>query len=85
MEGPWDRYIKRCFHADPDDLSENENGSKDADGAKPKKENNNLSGEAALKLVTRDDGGIWMPDLRGRNRSDLQALVRAYLTAHYSL
>lgn len=86
IHGPWDRYIQRSMQngEDSDDASEEDEGLNNAEGPKPKKENNNLSAEAALELVVRDDGRIWIPDLLGRNRLDLQALVRAYLTAHYS-
>lgn len=86
VHGPWDRYIRRCFRSDDDldEPSEDDKGLKGTAGAMANRSSNSLGVEGALRLITRDDGGIWIPDLLGRTRADLQALVRAYLTAHYS-
>ncbi|KAI6098936.1 hypothetical protein EV401DRAFT_2081762 [Pisolithus croceorrhizus] len=36
-----------------------------------------------VKLVTNDEGDIWIGDLNGHNRDSILQMVRGYLTAHY--
>lgn len=33
--------------------------------------------------VTQADGDIWVPDIAGKTRDELQRLVRGYVTAKY--
>lgn len=42
-------------------------------------------GDDAVNMVTRSDGRIWIPEITGRNRTEMQNMVRGFLTSHYRM
>lgn len=83
VQGQWDQYIRQAFMEEggefgPDEVEDS--GPVEQRSKQLRKPRSN----AAVERVTQSDGTIWIPDLAQYDRSDLQDLIRGYLTAHYS-
>jgi hypothetical protein len=84
IKGQWDRYLRQCFQNGGTELVEDDGADSVPLGAKAKNPRVKR-GDTAVLRVTQSDGTIWIPDLKGREREELQGMVRGFLTAHYSM
>jgi hypothetical protein len=79
MQENFDRFLTQCF--DPPGETE----APSVDGSKGEGSKAALKGrEDPVQKVTRADGVIWILEITGANRAELQSMVRGFLTAHYS-
>lgn len=67
--------VGREPHSGEEEDSDASIGFKDSGGRSKKAD--------PASCVTRSDGTIWIPDLHGKTRLELQTLIRGYITAKY--
>jgi hypothetical protein len=87
IQSPFDRFLVKCFQAEEQNNEGQESGTadKNMEGGKSRKSKSRIAIRAEqIKAVTNADGNIWIPDFSAMKLSELQTMIRAFLTAHYS-
>ena len=82
VEQKWAQYIGTSFKPEGEPFSGVDDSSEE-DLTVVQKVQKKLKGDPT-RAVIQEDGSIWIGDIRGCSREELQALVHGFLTAHYS-
>jgi len=83
----WEKYISKSFEELGSPISDGEGSDEGGDDSEPRKAARRISKVKhadPTKVVTREDGSIWINDFTGASREALQGMVCGFLTAHYS-
>ncbi|KAF8547807.1 hypothetical protein OG21DRAFT_1489911 [Imleria badia] len=87
-QGAFDQFLLDCFDPPKEatgeaEKAEGQSGERSAAPKGKRKKSQNESREDAVRMVTKADGTIWIPELNGLKRLQMQDMVRSFLTAHY--
>ena len=82
VEQKWAQYIGTSFEPEGEPFSGVDDSSEE-DLMVVRRVQKKLKGDPT-RAVIQEDGSIWIADIRGCSREELQVLVCGFLTAHYS-